>query len=261
MQLFDTHTHIFSADYPLDVEEVLARAQAAGVAGLICVGTTAQDSSLAVQFAQLRPDCWATVGLHPHDAKDGQEAFVIMERLVSQGARHSPSKIVAIGECGLDYFYTHSPKDLQLAALRFQFELAQRAGLPMTFHVREAFDDFWPLFDEFPATRGVIHSFTDSQENLDKALTRGLYIGVNGIATFAKNDSQIEMYKRIPLERMVLETDAPFLTPVPLRGKVNESAYVSHVCKFLAELRQESEEEIAARTTQNALTLFNLQLS
>ncbi|HSX28274.1 MAG TPA: TatD family hydrolase [Candidatus Saccharimonadales bacterium] len=260
MQLVDTHCHIHSVDYPLDPEAVIARAHAAGVTRLLCVGTTAEDSERAVAFAAAHKNCWATVGLHPHDAKAGERVFAQMEAIfTSVPGGGSKQKIVAIGECGLDYFYGHSSKEDQEKALRFQIELAQRHNLPMIFHVREAFDDFWPIFDSYQHIRGVLHSFTDSAKNLDMALARGLYIGVNGIATFTKNEWQQQVYKQIPLERMLLETDAPFLTPVPLRGKVNQSAYLSHVGKFMSVLCEKPEDLLAAQTTDNAITLFNLQ--
>lgn len=258
MNLVDTHCHVHSEDYQLNPDEVIERAVTAGVTRLLCVGTDANDSELAVQFVQSRPSCWATIGIHPHEAKDGAAALRKLQQLLTTQSEPRSRKIVAIGECGLDYFYTHSPKEAQITALRFQIELAQQYNLPMIFHVREAFDDFWPIFDEYPGVRGVLHSFTDTEENLDKAVARGLYIGVNGIATFAKLPAQLAVYQQIPARRLLFETDAPFLTPVPLRGKVNESAYASIVCKYLAELRQESAEELATQSTQNAITLFQL---
>lgn len=165
-------------------------------------------------------------------------------------------KIVAIGECGLDYFYGHSTKAEQEKALRYQIELALEFDLPLVFHVRDAFDDFWPIFDSYQGVKGELHSFTDNLTNLSKALTRGLYIGVNGIMTFTKNDWQLEVAKAIPRDRLLLETDAPFLTPKPLRGKVNEPAQVLLTARFLSELRQEPLEELAHYTTTNARQVF-----
>jgi TatD DNase family protein len=128
----------------------------------------------------------------------------------------------------------------------------------MIFHVREAFDDFWPMFDQKSRIRGVVHSFTDSAENLNRAIERGLYVGVNGIATFAKDPVQIAVYKAIPLERLVLETDAPFLTPTPYRGSINEPKHIKEIVQFLSELRGESIEQLTRATTKNATNLFGL---
>jgi TatD DNase family protein len=128
----------------------------------------------------------------------------------------------------------------------------------MIFHVREAFDDFWPVFDQYKGIRGVLHSFTDSVANLEKAVARGLYIGVNGIATFAKDDKKTVMYRTIPQRSLLLETDAPFLTPIPFRGTINEPKHIRVVAEFLAKLRGEDLETLAGATTSNAKTLFNV---
>lgn len=250
--LVDTHCHIHSHDYSLPVNEVVARAQAAGVTRLICVGTDAADSVRAVDFAQTREGCWASIGIHPHEALHSNPTLATLQSLATK------PKVVAVGECGLDYFYQYSPKADQKRCLRAQIELALQHSLPMIFHVREAFKDFWPIVDEYRGLRGVIHSFTDTRTQLDEALSRGFYIGVNGIMTFTKNEWQLEAARAIPLERLLLETDAPFLTPVPLRGKVNEPAHVIHIVSFLANLRGISPQEIAGNSTHNALTLFSL---
>ncbi len=142
--------------------------------------------------------------------------------------------------------------------LQFQIELALVRNLPIIFHVREAFEDFWPIFDSYSGIRGVIHSFTDSADNLEKALERGLFIGVNGIATFLKDPQQLEVYRKIPLEKLVLETDAPFLTPTPYRGKINEPKHIGTIAEFMAGLHGVDREIMAAATTRNARTLFGI---
>lgn len=253
MQLVDTHCHIHSADYNLPADEVIDAARTSGVDKLICVGTDEQDSALAVNFVADRPGCWASIGLHPHDAKLGQPAFDKLAGLIGL------SKIVAVGECGLDYYYSHSPKDNQLAALRFQLELAQKNELPLIFHVREAFDDFWPVFDDYPKLQGVIHSFTAGEQELAEILKRDLLVGLNGIMTFSKNPQQLAAAKAIPLDKLVLETDSPFLTPSPYRGKVNQPKYVGVVAEFLADLRQEEVAHLSETTSQNAVKLFGLK--
>ena len=247
--LVDTHCHIHEPSYPLDQGEVLARADQADVQKMICVGTSEQSSREAIALAQTQPHIFASIGVHPHDTKDGYAALADLSR----------DKVVAVGEIGLDYFYTHSPREVQMTALKAQIDLALSRNLPIIFHVREAFDDFWPIFDSYEGKiRGVLHSFTDSMENMNAAVARGLYIGVNGISTFTKDPAQQAMFAAIPLDHLLLETDAPFLTPTPLRGKVNEPAFVRHVADHHATIRGLPLEEIARMTSANAHALFAL---
>lgn len=254
MNIIDTHCHIHSVDYSVPVDTIDENCRQAGVDGLICVGTDVDDSQRAVQFVQNRPNNWAAIGIHPHEAKHGQTEF---DRLRVLAGKHD-AKVVAIGECGLDYFYGHSTPSEQEAALRYQIELALEHDLPLIFHVRDAFDDFWPIMNDYQGVRGVVHSFTDNQHHADEALSRGLCVGVNGIVTFTKNDWQLEVIRRIPLDRMLLETDSPFLTPAPHRGKVNEPARVLIVAQFISELRGITLTDLADRTTANARQLFSL---
>jgi len=267
-ELVDSHCHIQSigaskgeritrelwAKTELTADQAVKDAAAAGVTRMLCVGCDLADSRLAIAFVKDRPACWATIGIHPHEAKpaidEGQ--LTPFADLVRQ------PKVVAVGECGLDYYYKHSPKAQQQTVLKFQIELALEAGLPLIFHVRDAFDDFWPIFDSYRGIRGVLHSFTDTAENLAKALDRGLHIGVNGIATFAKNPMQVEVYRTIPLEKLLLETDAPFLTPTPYRGRINEPKHTGTIGKFLAELRSEDYAHLADTTTHSARQLFGI---
>ncbi len=242
----DTHCHIHETSYPLPREVVLQRARAAGVDYYVYVGTSIESSQQAIACAAQDAHAYAAVGVHPHDTKDGYA----IEPLVNE-------HVQAIGEIGLDYYYTHSEKAVQIAALRHQLDIALKYNLPVIFHVRDAFDDFWPIFDEYDGKlRGVLHSFTDSQENLKKALERGLYIGVNGISTFTKDSAQQAMFDAIPLDRILLETDAPFLTPSPFRGKVNEPAFVTMVAEYHATRRGVAIEEFARQTTTNARALL-----
>lgn len=248
---WDTHCHIHEASYP-DAEAALVRARAAGVARLLCVGTDVVTSAEAVAFAATRAGCLASVGLHPHDAKTGVEAVATLEQLVID----HPRTVVAVGECGLDYFYNNSPREQQQALLHAQLALALRHGLPVVLHVRQAFADFWPIFDQYAGLTGVVHSFTDTTGQLEAALARGLYIGVNGIATFAREPGVQAMYARVPLERLLLETDAPFLTPVPHRGTMNEPAFVTLVAQHIATLQSINLSELSRVTSLNATHLF-----
>ena len=247
MQLIDTHCHIHEPTYPLDADATLIRAREAGIEKLICVGTSQQSSREALDFAAQRDNVFASIGVHPHDTQDGwQELDELFVR----------PKLIAVGEIGLDYFYTHSPREVQIEALQAQIELALKHNLPIIFHVREAFADFWPIFDNFHDIRGVLHSFTDTEAQLEQGLGRGLLVGVNGISTFTKSEAQKKMFASIPLDRLLLETDAPFLTPAPLRGKVNEPAFVAQIAEYHMRIRGISLEQIATTTSANADALF-----
>lgn len=248
--IIDTHCHIHES-FPFPVTETLERAKEAGVDKVICVGTSETSSDLAVRAASVYDEIYAAIGVHPHDTKDGYG------RIAELAAEKNP-KLVAIGEIGLDYFYNHSPRETQIEALRVQLAVAVKHDLPVIFHVREAFDDFWPVLDEFPDVRGVLHSFTDTRANMEEAVGRGLYIGVNGISTFTKDEAQKEMFDAIPQGSLLFETDAPFLTPMPFRGKVNEPAYVRVVAEFHAKRRGVSLDELSKVTTHNAQKLFTI---
>jgi TatD DNase family protein len=255
MTLVDTHCHIHSEDYPVDIKEVYTSAKQLGVDKIICVGTDLEDSKLAIEFAANHDDTWASIGIHPHEANK----YVDKPELLEEFARLATSKkVIAVGECGLDYFYNHSDKQSQKQLLIFQLELAKKHNLPLIFHVRNAFDDFWPILDNYPGIRGVLHSFTDDQANLELALNKNLMIGVNGISTFTKNPDQIKMYKDIPLASLVLETDAPYLTPAPFRGMICEPKHIKVIADFLVNLRGESSEELAKQTSNNVNLLFGV---
>lgn len=269
MDLVDTHCHIQSigqekgeritremwAKSGLTADGTIAAAVEQGVNRMVCVGCDLADDYLVIDFVQDRPNCWASVGIHPHEAKDYAGNFDKLEEFA--GCVGKP-KVVAVGECGLDYHYEHSPKADQLEVLHYQMELAYQHDLPVIFHVREAFDDFWELFVNYEGIRGVLHSYTDDADNLFKAKERGLYIGVNGIATFTKDEAQLAVYKDIPPDRLLLETDAPFLTPTPHRGSINEPKHIGAIAGFLAELRGEDRQKLAETTTQNARDLFGI---
>lgn len=250
LELVDSHCHIHWGDYALGSNDALKNAQRSNVLNIVCIGTTADDSRQAIALAEANNGVWASVGLHPHDAKKKAADLESLEDLLK-----SP-KVIAIGECGLDYFYEYSPKADQKKALKIQIELALKHDLPIVFHVREAFDDLWPIFDEYKGVKGIFHSFSAGPKELDQILRRGLYVGLNGIITFSKNPDQIEAAKQVPLNKILIETDAPFLTPVPLRGEVNQPSNVVHIADFLSRLRGESLELLAAQTTNNFKQLF-----
>lgn len=251
--LIDTHCHIHDGSYPLDPIESIERANYAGVKKLICIGTNSDNSKEAVAFANQHPNVFATIGVHPHESINN------IEKLSDILSSNDP-KIVAIGEIGLDYYYDHREKSEQKRIFKEQIQLAIDYNLPVVFHVREAFDDFWPIIDSFKPgqIRGVLHSFTDNQENLDIAIEHGFYIGMNGFCTFTKNEAQIAMYLNVPLQKMLIETDAPYLTPKPFRGKVNEPAYVKNIAELIAASRGLGIDEVAKITSKNAHDLFGI---
>ena len=271
VELTDTHCHIHEAvsragfdsetraryekaSFP-SVETMLSDATGANVTRVLCVGTSLQDSQLAVAFVQDHSNTWASIGLHPHEAKHYVNDMGSLDQFAKLA---TDPKVVAVGECGLDYYYNHSDKKDQTAILRSQIELALTHNLPMIFHVRDAFEDFWPIFDSYKGIRGVVHSFSATEQELGEALSRGLFIGLNGIMTFTKDDNQLAAARAVPLSRLLLETDAPFLTPTPYRGKICEPKHIRVIAEFLAHLRGESLEILADRTTKNASTLFGL---
>ena len=253
MQFIDSHCHIHDDQYQFDITAVLKRAEQSGVGTVICVGTDESTSQQAVKLAEEYSNVYAVVGIHPHESENKNQD-------IAQFMNHP--KVVGVGEIGLDYFYGHASRGAQIQTFRQQLSLAIEHNLPVVFHVRDAFDDFWPIFDELTEGvknfKGEIHSFTDNQQNLDKALKRGLYIGVNGIATFTKNEAQKAVFGAIPLDRLLLETDAPYLTPVPFRGKINEPAYILEIAEFIAQNRQLPVAKIAELTLENTKQLFNL---
>lgn len=269
MDIVDTHCHIHEIvgdkrDFTYQkwqkagvtyADQVIAEAREAGVNRLVCVGCDADDSALAVGFVQSRPNAWASIGIHPHEARRYAGNSAELDRFA---ALATAGKVVAVGECGLDYFYEHSPKAEQLEILHFQLGLAQKHALPLIFHVRDAFDDFWPVFDQYKGLTGVIHSFTADKNVLKMALQRDLYIGLNGIMTFTKDPVQLEAAKEVPIDRVVIETDAPYLTPTPYRGTINVPKHARTNLEFVANLLGEQSSQFAAATTENAKRLFNL---
>lgn len=256
MEFVDTHCHLHFDKFGTDRDQACQDSVKAGVTRIICVGTTLDDSQQAIDFAQDRPGVWAAAGSHPHEAEDfikNKGAASRLEELLKQ------PKIVAAGEIGLDYYKNYAPRLDQEKALRLQIESALPSNLPFIFHVRDAWADFWRIYDEYKDLRGVVHSFSSGTKQLNAALDRGLYIGLNGIMTFTKDHAQLDAAREVPLDRLVLETDAPFLTPAPFRGQVCEPKHTISTAEFLAKLRGQPIEELAEATTRNALKVFDLK--
>lgn len=255
MELTDTHCHLQFDRLVSRTDEVLKNAQAASVTRFICVGTSVDDSQKAIAIAAAHSNVWATVGAHPHGCKDFFEQKDSKARLKDLLTK---PKVVAVGEIGLDFYKNYSPKAEQKKLLRLQIEIGALTGLPFVFHIREAWDEFWPIFDSYKGLRGVVHSFSAHPKQLDQVLSRGLYVGLNGITTFTSDKLQLEAAKLVPQNRLVLETDAPFLTPAPDRGKVCEPKFVRDIAQFLAALRSEDIKELASYSTKNARELFGI---
>lgn len=249
MYFTDTHCHIHEQAYAQS-EEAYARSLASGVHRINCVGTDIKSSVEAVEFANSHERAWATIGIHPHEAQSQLTELSVLEQLLKENSQ----KIIGIGEIGLDYYYNHSPREVQIQALEAQLQIALGYDLPVSFHVRDAFEDFWPIFHNFSNISGVLHSFTDNLSNMEKGLKNELYVGINGIATFA-TDKQ-ELYRVLPLSKMLFETDAPFLTPKPHRGKVNEPGFVVYIAQHIANLQGCELSEVSRQSEQNATDLF-----
>lgn len=254
IEFVDTHCHLQFDKLAQNIGQVIDDAKKAGVTKLVCVGTTITDSRQAVDLAAKFDNVWAAVGVHPHDGKD----FDFKNYPVKLEALLKMPKVVAVGETGLDFYKNYSPKADQEKLFRLQIELGAPTGLPFIFHIRDAWSDFWRIFDSYSGLRGVVHSFSAGTAELDQALSRGLYIALNGIMTFTNDTDQLEAAKKVPKDRLLLETDAPFLTPSPHRGKTCEPKYVHDIAEFLCNMRSDEIEDLANNTTANARGLFGV---
>ncbi|WP_287978574.1 TatD family hydrolase [Sphingomonas sp.] len=251
----DSHCHLNYKGLIEDQEAVLARARGSGVGVMLNIATREREWDDIVATAEREPDVWASVGIHPHEAD--QHPHVDTAKLVER-ARHP--RIVGIGESGLDYFYDHSDRDRQQASFRAHIAAARETGLPLIVHTRDAEDDTLSILrDEMEqgAYTGVIHCFTASGAFADAAMALGLYISISGIVTFKNARDLQDTAARLPIDRLLIETDAPFLAPVPHRGKPGEPAFVADTAAFLAKLRGERIEDLAARTADNFYALFS----
>jgi TatD DNase family protein len=254
-QIIDSHAHLQFEEYAAELNGVLARAQGAGLDAIINVGTDLASSRAAVALADRFPQLYAAVGLHPHEAATftGEIGAALADL-----ARHP--KVVAIGETGLDYYYHHAPREAQQTAFRAQLELAQAAGLPVIVHSRDAKDETLRQLAELTPTRkGVLHCFTGDLDMALQAIGMGLYISFSGIVTFKNAGPLREVAKALPLESILIETDCPFLTPTPHRGKRNEPAFIVRVAEQLAELKPTVAVDVMRSTIRrNTASLFGL---
>jgi TatD DNase family protein len=255
--LIDSHAHIQGKEYRGETGEVIRRAREAGVEEIIVVGGAGDMSSNtdAVDLAEAWPNLHATVGMHPHDAKDvSEQELNTLRKLAGQ------PKVVAVGETGLDYYYNHSPHEVQRKVFTNFIHLAAVIGLPLVVHERDAAREAAEMLREEGAgkVRGVIHCFTGDYEAARNYLDLGFYLSFTGIITFKNAEALRDVVRKVPLAKMLVETDSPFLTPVPFRGKRNEPAYVRYVAEAVGKIKTISLEEVARATTQNVRDLFKI---
>lgn len=253
--LIDSHCHLHDREFftAEQAEEMIERAHGTGVKKIICIGTNHEDSLAAQEFAISHQDVYWTYGIHPENAGRGlSEPDFSNQDFIHQKKQVSSTRLVAIGEVGLDYHYEGCDREAQIRLFEQMLQLATDNDLPVSFHIREAFDDFFPVVENFPKLRGVVHSFTDNKKVLRRILDEtDFYVGVNGLATYSTLPTP-------PLERILLETDAPFLTPNPFRGIINEPAYVRRVAEWLSQKLGQEYQTIEVETTKNARKLFGI---
>lgn len=254
----DSHCHLDFEQFDAQRDAVVARARAAGVERIVTISTSMKGFPKVLQIAESYPDVYCSVGVHPHDAeKDGEN--VTTEELVTLAQN---PKIVGIGETGLDYFYEYSPRGSQQESFRRHIRACIATGLPLIVHTRDAEDDTIRILQEERTghenkLRGVLHCFSSAQKMADYGLEIGFFISVSGMLTFKKSENIRDIIKDVPLDRLLIETDSPYLAPVPHRGQTCEPAYVVHTAKVLADVKGVSTDEIAKATTDNFYRLFN----
>ncbi|MDY0041357.1 MAG: TatD family hydrolase [Desulforhabdus sp.] len=253
--LVDTHAHLDFPEMAQDLRSVLGRAEANGIGQIITIGISLASSKSAIALAADHANVFATVGIHPHGAFDLDEENCATIRTLARR-----EKVAAIGEIGLDYYRDRQPRQIQRTCLRRQLEIASELRLPVVFHVRDAYDDFLQIVQEYTDSLvgGVMHCFSGTWETAEKCLDFGFYLSIPGTVTYPKAQIQQEVAMRAPLDRLLVETDAPFLAPVPHRGKVNEPSFVLHTAQKIAQLRRCGLEEVAGQTSRNAQRVFLL---
>ncbi len=255
MRIFDSHCHLDHQQFDVDREAMFSRARAAGVTNIIAIGSSdgLTSATNAIGLSKTQPGVFPSAGIHPHDGGFDQGQAGLLEALVADPA------VVGIGETGLDYFYDFAPRDGQQWWFDFQLSLAQSHNKPVIIHCRNAADDVLKTIKRFPGTSGVFHCFTESTETAKAVIDLGWYISVPGIVTFKASQPLRDTLAIVPLDRLMVETDAPFLAPIPKRGQRNESAFIVHTLAALAEVKQITMEDLAKQTFLNTTNLFKLQ--
>lgn len=255
--MIDSHCHLTHEQYASDVLEVLERAKAAGVEQLLTVATSVEDAEQCLALAEEYEQIYCTIGLHPHDATTWKPENAEWIRQAAQSHR----KVVAIGEIGLDYHYMHSPKDVQQAVFTQQLEIAKELQLPCILHNRESIDDLKNILHEVEPQQYVVHCCSEKWADVAELVDAGHFLSFTGIATYAKSDDIRQTIQHCPMDQIMIETDAPYLAPVPYRGKRNEPAYVLEVAKCIAEIKGLPLEDVQKQTAANTRAFFNLTIS
>ena len=250
--LVDSHCHLDSSDFTADREAVIARAQSAGVETMLTIGTRLDEFGRVLAIAEAHDDIWCSIGAHPHEAKDHTE--LTPRQLVALAAH---PKVVGIGETGLDFHYDLSPRDIQEKVFRDHIEAACETGLPLIIHAREADREVARILDEKRPPAGVMHCFSSGRALAEAALALGFYISISGIVTFRNAEELRAIVRDLPLDRLLVETDAPYLAPVPHRGKRNEPAFVAATAAAVAELKGVELQHLAETTSANFFRLFS----
>jgi TatD DNase family protein len=255
MELFDTHAHLLDKRFDEDREKLIRELPELDVKYMIECAASEEDSIRAAALAREHRMIYAAVGVHPHDASQWADTtYGVLKTLAKE------PKVVAIGEAGLDYHYDFSPRDVQKDVFRKQIELSIEVGLPFVVHTREATKDTLDIVREYPQARFLFHCYSSSVETMRILLDRGAYIALGGSVTFKNAKKPVAVAKEIPLDRLVIETDCPYLAPAPHRGERNNPAYVRYVAEKIAEIRGMPVEEIAKITMENALRFFNIKV-
>lgn len=251
--MIDSHAHLTCETLVNEAPSLVARAKEAGVETIVNICTDVASLEAGLELRKQCPNVYLTASTTPHDVeKQGESFFPIVAEHARQGA------FVAIGETGLDYYYDHSPRDLQQEFLRRYFALATEVGLPVVIHCRDAFDAFFAIQDECYKGPGILHCFTGTPAEADEVIKRGWYLSLSGIVTYKKSEELREVARRVPLDRLLIETDAPYLAPQSKRGKTNESAYIVETAQMIADTRGISLDEVIKATASNAKKIFRL---
>jgi len=252
--LIDSHCHLNFPDFKNDLDDVIARAGAAGIGKMVSICTKLEEFAEIAAIADKYPNVYCSVGVHPHDADEKNAAEVKAEDIIKLT---SYPKCVGIGETGLDYFYEHSPREEQKISFLEHIKAGRATGLPVIIHTRDAEADTIEIIKQQSGFAGLLHCFTSSYEVAKCGMDNGLYVSISGIVTFKNAVDLRETVKKIPLEFLLVETDSPFLAPLPHRGKRCEPAFTRHTADFIAELRGISKEELEEATTANFHKVFN----
>jgi TatD DNase family protein len=258
MKFIDSHAHLEMPEFRKDLTEVLRRAKDSGVEFIFTVGTEKRHWKRALEIAQIHASVYAILGVHPHNAKEiDDETYPILKKLCQN------EKVKAYGEIGLDFYRNHSPREVQLQRFREQIQLARELKLPIVIHDREAHQETLDILKSEKGWEngGIIHCFSGDEKMAHACMDMGFYISIPGSITYKNAGPFLDLVKKLPLESILVETDAPFLTPVPFRGKRNEPSYVRYTAQKIAEIKKIPFERVAEATAQNAFTVFRLDLN